>query len=360
LCPYPIGVAAGQRLKYEQYFSDWESLGYQIEVSCFFDLRTWQVLYRPGRYFDKLSGLVRGQLRRFKDFFRVSDFDLVYIFMWATPFGPSISERIVRKRAKRVVYDIEDNIFLSKTNVMNKSNPNRWAVLLKSSSKAIFLVKTADHVITSSPFLNTLCLDLNLKDKCTYVSSSVDTNRFIPVNTYSNNRRVVIGWTGTFSSKRYLDTLREVFLQLTERVGFRLKIIGNFDFELPGIDLEVVRWTSQTEIQDLQSIDIGVYPLPLDDWVQGKSGLKAIQYMAFGLPTVASRAGNTPLLISHEVDGLLVESPEEWVDSLEGLIRDPALRRRLGQAARIKAVQTYSVNVVKNDYRKILESVVEE
>ena len=135
-------------------------------------------------------------------------------------------------------------------------------------------------------------------------------------------------------------------------------MIGTFDYELPGVHVEVIRWTKATEVADLQSLDIGVYPLPTNDWVLGKSGLKAIQYMAFGLPTVATKVGTTPLLISHEVDGLLVESQEEWVIALERLVREPELRRKLGQAARVKAVQKYSVSAVKQDYRRVLKLVL--
>ena len=83
-------------------------------------------------------------------------------------------------------------------------------------------------------------------------------------------------------------------------------MIGNFDYDLPGVDLEVVRWTAEREVEDLQAIDIGVYPLPIDDWVSGKSGLKAIQYMAFGMPTVATNVGTTPRIIRHGENGMLV------------------------------------------------------
>jgi glycosyltransferase involved in cell wall biosynthesis len=152
--------------------------------------------------------------------------------------------------------------------------------------------------------------------------------------------------------------LRDVFRKLAARVNFRLKVIGNFDYDLAGIDLEVVRWSAEREVDDLQTFDIGVYPLPLDDWVLGKSGLKAIQYMAFGLPTVATRVGTTPRIIRDGENGLLVESEEEWVDALERLVKDPELRRRLGQAARRDAEAYYSTKAVAAQYRSVLASVM--
>jgi glycosyltransferase involved in cell wall biosynthesis len=228
--------------------------------------------------------------------------------------------------------------------------------MLKGPGKARFLITHADHVITSSPFLNDFCLPLNRKRACTYVSSSVDTDRFQPATSYANNKPVVIGWTGTFSSRIYLDMLRGVFQRLSQKLAFRLQVIGNFDYDLPGVDLEVVRWSAEHEVRDLQAFDIGVYPLPIDDWVLGKSGLKAIQYMAFALPCVATDVGTTPLLIRDGENGLLVRSEAEWEAALERLLREPDLRRKLGEAARRDAVALYSTAVIAGRYREVIET----
>jgi glycosyltransferase involved in cell wall biosynthesis len=98
--------------------------------------------------------------------------------------------------------------------------------------------------------------------------------------------------------------------------------------------------------------------LPLDDWVTGKSGLKAIQYMAFGLPCVATEIGTTPMIIRDKENGLLVRTEEEWLEALEALLDDPALRRRLGEQARRDAVAKYSTTAVAVEYRKVLASVM--
>jgi glycosyltransferase involved in cell wall biosynthesis len=358
LCPYPEGVAAAQRLKFEQYYDDWRLAGYEITTSCFMDIGMWQVAYVSGHYGRKIAGTLRGQLLRLADLLRVRRFELIFIHMWVTPFGTSWSERLVRALAKTLMYDVEDNVMFEQTQ-SDVLDPNPILRVLKGRSKARYLIRKADHVITSSPFLNEFCLSLNEKKASTYISSSVDTDRFVPANAYRNDGRVTIGWTGTFSSKVYLDLLREVFRELVKRADFKLKVIGNFDYQLPGVDLEVVRWTKEREVEDLQSLDIGVYPLPIDDWVLGKSGLKAIQYMAFGLPTVATAVGTTPLLIRDGENGLLVKTQEEWLAALERLARDPDLRRRLGQAARRDAVAKYSTKAIAGDYRRVLASVMD-
>ncbi len=356
LCPFPEGVAAGQRLKYEQYFGDWRKLGYEIDVSCYMDMPMWRVAYASGHYPGKIFGVLRGHLRRMRDMLRVHRYDVVYVFMWVTPFGTSVFERLTRRLAKALVYDVEDNILIEQS-LPAADNPNAIISKLKGPGKARHLIRTADHVIASSPFLSDFCLELNEPRACTYISSSVDTDRFMPVNTYSNDRPVTIGWTGTFSSKVYLDQLRGVFQNLAKRVPFKLKVIGNFDYDLDGVDLEVVRWSAEREVQDLQTFDIGVYPLPIDDWVLGKSGLKAIQYMAFGLPAVATDVGTAPLIISDGVNGLLVKTDQDWLDALERLICEPGLRRKLGTAARADAVAKYSTKAIAGLYRDVLNDV---
>src|SRR4051794_15985359 len=100
LCPYPIGVAAGQRLKFEQYYDDWRRAGWTVDVAPFMDLPLWQVLYRPGHLLDKIAGTVRGYLQRMRDLRRVSEYDVVYCHMYVTPLGGSLFERQTRRRAK--------------------------------------------------------------------------------------------------------------------------------------------------------------------------------------------------------------------------------------------------------------------
>jgi glycosyltransferase involved in cell wall biosynthesis len=351
LCPFPVGVAAGQRLKYEQYFDDWRRSGFDIDVAPFADLRLWAILYQPGKVPAKAAGVLRGHLRRLRDVLRVRRYDLVYVHMNVTPLGTTLFERLTRALARRLVFDLEDNVIGGHAEA--KRNPNPIVRFLKGSGKARFLVRTADHVVTSSPQLNDRCLELNHRRACTYISSSVDTDRFVPAPPRAREK-VTIGWTGTFSTSNYLDLLRPVFLALARRIDFRLKVIGNFDWALDGVDLEVVRWTAEREVADLQDLDIGVYPLTDDDWVIGKSGLKAIQYMAFGIPTVATAAGTTPRIIRDGENGLLVRTEEEWVDALERLARDAQLRRRLGDQARQDAIANYSIKAVAADYRRVL------
>src|SRR6185503_20478206 len=156
LCPYPVGVAAGQRLKFEQYYDDWREAGWDIMVSPYMDPELWSVAHQHGRLGAKLAGTLKGLLRRIGDMIRVGRYDLVYVFMYVTPVGTSLFERLTRLLARRLVYDIEDNVLIGQA--LKGQFPNPLLRLLKGSGKARYLVRRADHVITSSPFLNDYCL----------------------------------------------------------------------------------------------------------------------------------------------------------------------------------------------------------
>ncbi len=353
ICPFPKDEAAGQRLKYEQYIEQWENEGYQVSISNFMDLSLWAVVYTKGNYLKKFLGVLRGYIKRFLDIFFIYKADIVYVFMWGTPFGSSLYERIIRLLSKNLIYDIEDNVMTGQTNSLNPIMR-----FLRGTSKVNYLIQSSDHVITSSPFLCEYAKKINNFGVATYISSSIDVNRFIPANNFTNTKPIVLGWTGTFSSKEYLELLEPMLIKLSAKKNFKLRIIGNFEYSLPGVDTEIIQWTKKNEVSDLQGIDIGLYPLPQDDWVLGKSGLKALQYMAFGLPTVATDVGTTPRIIQNMENGILVKSEEDWIDALEMLMNDNELRKKLGENARRTVLENYSTDVISSQYLKILKNLI--
>jgi glycosyltransferase involved in cell wall biosynthesis len=276
-------------------------------------------------------GTLRGHLRRLRDLARLRRYDLVYISMWVTPFGTTWMERLTRRWARGIVYDIEDNL------LTDDGAPRGLRQRLKGRGKTRFLLERADHVIAASPFMVDRYRTLNAKGAVTLIYPSVD--------------------TGTFSSAPYLDLLRPVFQELARRVDYKLIVIGNFPYALPGVDLEVLTWSRAEEVAQMQRLDIGVYPLPDDDWVLGKAGLKVIQYMAFGLPSVSSNIGTAIKQVTDGVNGFLVDTQAQWLEVLERLCRDPELRRRVGEAGRAEAVARYSRQATGAQYLAVLDEV---
>ncbi|TCZ73136.1 glycosyltransferase family 4 protein [Flaviaesturariibacter aridisoli] len=352
--PYPHDKAPSQRLKYEQYYPHMRAAGYEIEYSSFYDDEIWKVLYKPGHIFAKAAGFARGYARRIKDLFRLRHYDIVYIHLWVTPIRPAFFEWLYGRVAKRIIYDIDDLVFLKEA-----KHIAWWRGMLKSRKKPVHLMKKARHVITCTPFLDEFTRQYN--QNTTDISSTIDTDAYQPVNNYQNDHRLVLGWSGSHSTVTYLKLYSDMLQELAKTHDFKLLVMGSADFSIEGVDYEAVAWTAEREIPTLQRFDIGLYPLPLDDqWVMGKSGLKALQYMSLGIPTVATGIGANYRVIEDGVSGYLVKSKEEWIEKLKLLLDNPEKRRRIGSAAHDRVEALYSIKTNAPVYLQILDRVVHE
>jgi L-malate glycosyltransferase len=353
ICPHPEGYVPGQRLKYEQYFESWRSSGYEVTVKPFISVPLQKVLYKKGYFLHKVFGTLSGYLKRLVQLFTVPRYDVVYIFLWVTPLGPPMMEWITCKLAKKIIYDIDDLIYTRN----NQAEP-WYALYLKGRSKPAFLMKKANHVITCTPYLDEYARKFN--NNTTDISSTINTGTYIPVNKYSNEAPIVLGWSGSHSTIRMLKTIAPVFLELKKHIHFKLLIMGSTDFELEGIETEKVEWSEEKEIPTLQRMDIGLYPLPNEEWVLGKSGLKALQYMALGIPAIATNIGCNNRVIEDGVSGFLVSTQREWIDKIVLLAKDASLRKTMGAAARERVEKLYSVNANIPVYLSILQSAAAE
>jgi L-malate glycosyltransferase len=353
VCPYPFGVAPSQRLKFEQYYDIFREDGWDITIRPFISPTFWKVIYKKGHVLQKAFFTIAGYLKRFGLLGSVGRYDLVYVHLWATPFGPPIYETLLRKLSRKMVYDIDDLVYLK--NTRNAAHP--LVSIVKGRNKPIYLMKHADHVVTCTPYLDNFVRQHNLHT--TDISSTVDTDqRYHVVNSYADKQTVTIGWSGSLSTSKYFYLLKNVFLKLQQRHSFRLLVMGDPGVTIPGLDIEAIPWKEEYEISTLQRFDIGVYPLPEEDWVYGKSGLKAIQYMALGIPTVATAIGANYRVIEDGVSGFLVKTDDEWVNALSELIRDSGLRKTIGSKARARVEQMFSIKANKEKYLQILNGLV--
>lgn len=353
ICPSPKGTNPGQRLKYEQYLSAFEEAGYVITISSFQSKRFWKIIYKEGYILEKIFWTFIGYCKRTYDLMRLPFYDGVYIFMAITPIGPPIFERLAHFLNKRIIFDIEDMAFISAS-----SEANRWIEKLKGKKKYYYLVKNAQHVITSSPGLSKTINHLNANN--TPITATFDTDRFVPATNYSNDAVLTIGWTGSHSTIQYLHLLDNVFIALAKQRKFKLIVISNSQYECDGLDIEIenIQWTEKNEVTDLQRIDIGVYPVPIEPWVLGKSGCKTITYMSMGIPSVSTAYGNAAeTVVDDEENGFLVLNEIDWVERLKDLIDSQELRKQIATNARMKAVNCFSVEANKKIYLKIFEEV---
>lgn len=351
VCPYPKNVAAGQRLKFEPHFKRFEELGYEVTVHNFMTMKLWNIISKEGNTIKKILGTFLGFVKRIKLLFSLKHYDCVYIFMNVFPFGPPILEWLYVNNSKKVIYDLEDNLLSPEEGSVN------WlASILKSKTKPIFLIKNADHIIASSPELADRCSKISPKRYAEFIPPTLDEQRFIPRIKKNLSDKIVIGWTGTFSSKHFLEEIMPNLEKLYQVRKFKLLVIGNFKITNENLDLDVIDWSEDQEIEQLQKLDIGLYPLPHNDWVSGKSGLKAMQYMAIGIPAVCSAVGNVLTFVEHNKNGILIYDQDQWIDELKDLIDHADKRDRIGNNARKKFLKTFSQDAIFKKYQRLVEN----
>ena len=352
LSPYPVNKAPSQRLKYEQYFKFLEAAGYQITSSSFVDEKFWEVIYKEGHLFLKVYYTLIGYLRRIKDLFVIRKFDLVYVHLWVTPLGLPIFEWFCSLLSKKLIYDIDDLIFLG-----HSSDANKKSKFLKGKAKAIFLMKHADHVITCTPMLDEFVRTYN--QNTTDISSTIDTDAYKTKDDYSIKGKIILGWSGSHSTSKFLLLLKNMLLSLHQDIDFELLVIGDKNFNMEGINVRTLAWNADTEVTDLSQIDIGLYPLPDEPWVYGKSGLKALQYMALGTPTIATAIGANFRVIENEKNGFLVKNDEEWKTRILELAMNIELRQKIGMQGREHVLNHFSLLANKDKYLEIFKQLIQ-
>ncbi|MEK6782631.1 MAG: glycosyltransferase family 4 protein [Bacteroidota bacterium] len=343
LFPYPLNESPSQRFRFEQYLNLLQDSGFNISCQSFWDIRTWTILYKPGHQLQKLVGFIKGLISRLTTLFQLSKIDFVFVHRECFPIGPPIIEWIIVKiLKKKIIYDFDDAIWLP-----NTSAENKIVAYLKWHSKVALICKWSYKVSCGNSFLANYSSQFN--ENVTVNPTTVDTvdlhnpSRYMPTN---NSTSVVIGWTGTQSTLPYVISLIPVLEKLEEKFPgqVRLLIIANKDPEIKSKFIDFIPWSKKTEVEDLLKVDIGVMPLPDDIWAKGKCGFKALQYMALEIPALVSPVGVNTEIVDNAINGYWCNTAGEWIDSMEKLIANKELRKKMGIAGREKVTSHYSVS----------------
>jgi glycosyltransferase involved in cell wall biosynthesis len=343
-------TSPGQRYRLEQWEPLLRERGVEITWAPFEDDELHSVVYKPGQMSKKLQLVTRNLARRLSTIGKASKYDLVYILREAALLGPAVFERLLYQQSIPFVFDFDDAIFVS-----YRSPSNGYLSYLKFASKTKTICRLASHVMVGNPYLAEYARQVN--DNVTVIPTTIDTEKYRVPPPKNDSGPLTIGWTGSYSTVQHLDTLRGALKKLAETEKFRLRVIGTPSYELAPIDVEAMQWRAATELDDLCAIDIGVMPLPDDNWSKGKCGLKALQFMALGIPTICSPVGVNTDIIQDNQNGFLAGTEAEWVDKLTRLLRSAELRRRLGDAGRATVEQRYSAAIQAPRVYEIFRSV---
>lgn len=358
LCPYPENCAPSQRLKYEQYFGEFRKAGFDITVSSFINRSFWKIIYLPNHWLAKAFFTLCGYFRRTFDLLRLRRYDIVYVHLWVTPLGFPVFEWFVKRFSRALVYDIDDMIFLG-----HSSDANHRLQNLKGTRKMSYLMKSAGHVITSTPALEAFAAryNRNVSD----IPTTLQVERFTAKTDYSSGEEIILGHSGSHSTSKYLKSIEPAFeILLNNKLKFKVLVTGDagFRFINPAIPVEAKAWFPEDEASDLLRMDVGLYPLTDEPWVYGKRGGKALLYMAAGLPVIATAIGTNNETFSNGNTALLVDVNdfEGWAAGIMNLAGSEEMRKKLGTAARKAVTEQFSVSANRDKYIAVLHSVLEK
>lgn len=344
----------GQRFRFEQYFGHLEKHGFRCDLSSLVEPGDDGFLYKPGHFVQKMRFVRRCISKRRADVARMNDFDIIFISREALMTRSTWFERTFRKSRARIIYDFDDSVWLS-----NVSDANRRWGWVKDASKTSKLIALADLVFAGNAYLADYACAFNKRVEV--VATTIDTEEYLP-RTVRPNGPIVIGWSGSITTIRHfryaVPALRKLKAKYGDRIVFR--VVGDGTFRQDELGITGLPWRKDTELDDLRAMDIGIMPLPDDEWARGKCGLKGLQYMALGIPTLMSPVGVNTEIIQHGVNGFLPRSDQEWVELISRLVEDADLRARMGAEARRTVEERYSVKAWRDTYLEHFNNLVKQ
>ena len=259
---------------------------------------------------------------------------------------------LLRKRAKRIVYDLDDA-------VMYRNSKAKDPISSTRRRRFVQMIKNADFIIAGNEFLKREVLPFNANVEM--IPTAIDQERYY-LKTYPvQQEKVTLGWIGDHGSIHYLEKMRPLFERIGEKYPHvELKIVCDAFFDCERMKVIKKKWSSEEEVDDLQGFDIGLMPLVDDPWSWGKCGLKIIQYQGVGVPVVCTPVGINRDLVEDGVNGFYAMTPDEWEDKLSLLIENSEQREQMGREGRKRVLENYTYQACAPRLYAILKQMMEK
>lgn len=321
-------AAASTRQRLLQFVPALAAAGFRVDVRPMLDDDYVAALATGERY--PTARLLRAYPERFNALRKAQDYDLLWVYAELFPKLPAVFEALAIKAGPPVIYDADDAFF----------HDHELSFLLREKLKP--LIAGAAAVSAGNAYLADYARRWNADVHV--IPTVVDTDVYTP-SPRPNDGPPVIGWIGSPSTWAYVRPYLPMLADLCAGGRARFRAVGagkgaqGDRFE----GMELREWSEAGEVADVQSMDIGIMPLPDEPWSRGKCGYKLIQYMACGLPAVASPVGVNSVIVTDRQTGTLARNDHDWRIALEHLITNSAERQRMGAAGRARIVADYSL-----------------
>ena len=342
-------LGASSRLRTLQYATRLEQAGFAVTVDSLFGDGYLQSLY-SGRRCKRT--ILRSLLSRWGRCRTARDADVIWLEKEALPWLPWGVERLALPRGVPIVSDFDDAIF-------HNYDLHESPLVRRVLGEKIDRVMAHSALVTAgNSYLAERARRAGAR-RIEIVPSVVDAEAYQPAPARETDSTPRIGWIGTPQTwARYGEPRLAFFQEIARSQGLRFHLVGaRLDAVSDGL-FDFVPWSEAGEIAAIQDMDIGIMPLDCSPWEQGKCGYKLIQYMACGLPVVASPVGANTEIVTHGETGFMASSEAEWRDALVTLAEDPDLRRKMGKAGRQRVLENYSIQAQGDRVADFLAEVV--
>ncbi len=341
LCLYPEKTAPSQRFRFEHFMLYLAEAGFDVRLFPFFDAAAYSKI-RSGGVLGKIWAVVFGFAKRVGQLPIYLKYDFIFVQRSATPIGPPVVEFLLAKVfGKKLVFDFDDAVWMH--NDKGKSLITKY---LRFHSNTRRLCRWAHRTCVGNEFLAEYARQFS--PNVVVIPTCVDTEMTFNQTVEHRPGPVNVGWTGSFTTLPYLDTILPALERLDSlpEIG-QITVIGNRNPHYNLLKFNFLEWREASEVADLRTLQIGLMPMENTDWARGKCGFKAIQYMALGIPPVVTPVGvNAEIVVDGET-GFHADTPEAWVEQVSILAKDPILRAEMGRRCRERAVQFYSISANK-------------
>ena len=341
---------ASSRYRFFQYLPWLEQAGIHCQVMPLFDETYLVHRYQSGR--GHVGDILRAFFRRLMILGTVRRFDLVVVEYEVLPYLPALPEWWLRWSGVPYVVDYDDALF-------HRYDQHRSGWVRRLLGDKIARVMRGAHLVTAG---NAYLADYARcagAHRVEVIPTVIDLGRYPPSHTEpALDTLFTIGWIGSPSTAKYLQAIVPALAKVCAGGMGRVRLIGSGPVDLPGVPVEVLPWDEATEVDELKQFDVGIMPLPDEPWERGKCGFKLIQYMACGLPVVASPVGGNREIVDQGVNGFIADTTEEWVQALRMLMLDAGLRQRMGRAGRDKVEHEYCLQVTAPWLVALLQSII--
>lgn len=293
--------------------------------------------------------IIKEYLQRIFILLTKNRYDIIWLQQEAFPWIPAIFEKALLKTNIPIVVDYDDAFF----HRYDRHNSKIVRFFLKNKIDQIMSISNV--VVAGNQYLADRALK-NKSKKVVILPTVIDINLY-QTRFQSEEKLFTIGWIGSPHNAKYITTIQCALKEMSYYGDVKVILVGSGEIILEGLPLEIKEWNESTEVEEILNFDVGIMPLEDNYWERGKCGFKLIQYMACGIPVIASPVGVNTQIVKHGVNGFLAGNDNEWIKYLLILKNDEKLRTEMGRNGRKLVEENYTLQIIAPQLEQIFRDV---